>query len=113
MQYSALNQSIRQPLNVTTPNTSSSFQQQQQKSNSNTNSNDVWSKFGVDISLDNLTPYSKGIKSQPINNVPMNQLMQQQQQQQQQANTRMITPPMSPSALQSQQLNNNFSTMRK
>ena len=40
----------------------------------------MWSKLGtsVDINLDSLTPYSKGQKSQPINNLPMNALMSQQ-----------------------------------
>jgi hypothetical protein len=38
----------------------------------------MWSKMGtsVDISLDNLTPYSKGQKSQPVNNLPLNAMMQ-------------------------------------
>jgi hypothetical protein len=39
----------------------------------------MWSKLGtcVDINLDSLTPYSKGQKSQPGNNVPLNAMMSQ------------------------------------
>ena len=69
----------------------------------------MWSKLGtsIDISLDNLTPYSKGQKSQPISNVPMNAMTQQSPIRQPIMTSpaigsnfpRLTTPPMSPTGM--------------
>ena len=67
----------------------------------------MWDSLGtsVDINLDNLSPYSKGLKSAPANNIPMNALMNQQSQKQPSvstsANLKFSSPPMSPTSMNS------------
>ncbi len=67
----------------------------------------MWDSLGtsVDINLDNLSPYSKGLKSAPANNIPMNALINQQSQKQPSVSTANFTkfssPPMSPTSMNS------------
>jgi hypothetical protein len=73
----------------------------------------MWDSLGnsVDINLDNLSPYSKGLKSTPANNIPMNALMNQQSQKQPSVSTanyiKFSSPPMSPTSMNSPTKTNN------